>query len=115
MQKFRPSHMLKCKLRRTALFLSLSAALGHVYYVCRLCRGSWSQSHLLFASHSRMCRYCVVLPFLPDALAVLPWRAERPWRRMQVRDSNLPEALRGFAQAAWRYFMRRGRAALQGD
>ena len=32
---------------------------------------------------------------------------------MQVRDSKLPEALRGPAQAAWRYFMRRGRAALQ--
>ena len=32
---------------------------------------------------------------------------------MQVRDSNLPEALQGPARAAWRYFMRRGRAALK--
>ena len=31
---------------------------------------------------------------------------------MQVRDGNLPEALREPARAAWRYFMRRGRAAL---
>ena len=32
---------------------------------------------------------------------------------MQVRDGNLPEALREPAHAAWRYFMRRGRAALK--
>ena len=32
---------------------------------------------------------------------------------MQVRDGTLPEALRGPAWAAWRYFMRRGRAALR--
>ena len=32
---------------------------------------------------------------------------------MQVRDGNLPEALREPARAVWRYFMRRGRAALR--
>lgn len=32
---------------------------------------------------------------------------------MQVRDDNLPEALRAPVRAAWRYFMRRSRAALR--